>query len=421
MLVIALAAACVAAGTATGDPSIAAKQAQAQQVLSRLQQLDASVQRATSAYDAASAGLYRIERSLKINRQALHVARSNLGKAQVALEQRLVVIYTTRDEQSTLSVLLGAQSIDDLVNRIETVQSVSSQDVAVMNQVISFKRQIATHERILEHARAEQTRLVRQRAAAKAQMISERDHEQTPLQLDQGRDREPRRPAARTPAPARERRAATARRAEPARALGRPGLRGERIDAGRHQRRSAVAVHGGRRDRPAVSRHAVRLGRLQPRRLRLLRLRRVRLRAGRGLASALHRRTVERRRPGLPLRSPAGRSRLLRRARPRRHLHRRRPVRPRAAHRATSSRSPASARRGTPPPTTARGGSRGNQGSPVRPSFGARGDPKCGLRRERGPGSARWERFPLRAVSARCLPRATRGAEASRAASSASG
>jgi peptidoglycan DL-endopeptidase CwlO len=179
VLVIAIAAACVAAGTATGDPSISAKQAQAQQVMSRLQQLDGSVQRATSAYDAASAGLYRIERSLKINRQALHVARTNLGKAQVALEQRLVVIYTTRDEQSTLSVLLGAQSINDLVNRIETLQSVSSQDVAVMNQVISFKRQIAAHEKFLEHARAEQTRLVRERAAAKSQMISERDHEQS--------------------------------------------------------------------------------------------------------------------------------------------------------------------------------------------------------------------------------------------------
>ena len=179
MLVIAIAAACVAAGTATGDPSISAKQAQAQQVLSRLQQLDGSVQRATSAYDAASAGLYRIERGLKINRQALHAARTNLGKAQVALEQRLVVIYTTRDEQSTLSVLLGAQSINDLVNRIETLQSVSSQDVAVMNQVISFKRQIAAHEKYLEHARVEQARLVRERAAAKSQMISERDHEQS--------------------------------------------------------------------------------------------------------------------------------------------------------------------------------------------------------------------------------------------------
>jgi len=178
VLVIAIAAACVAAGGATGDPSIAAKQAQAQAVLGKLQQLDASVQRAVNAYDEATGRLYQIERSLTINRQALHVARANLKKSQVALAQRLVAIYTTRDDQSTLAVLLGAQSISDLVNRIETVQSVSSQDVAVMNQVISFKRQIARHERILERARAEQTRLVRERAAAKASVTAQRDQEQ---------------------------------------------------------------------------------------------------------------------------------------------------------------------------------------------------------------------------------------------------
>jgi peptidoglycan DL-endopeptidase CwlO len=178
MIVIAIAAACVAAGTATGDPSIAAKQAQAQQVLGQLQQLDAGVQRAVNEYNSASGRLYQIERGLKINRQALHVARGNLARAQAALAQRLVAIYTTRDEQSTLAVLLGAKSVEDLVNRIETVQSVSSQDVAVMNQVISFKRQISTHERFLEHARAEQTRLVRERAAAKSQMISRRNGEQ---------------------------------------------------------------------------------------------------------------------------------------------------------------------------------------------------------------------------------------------------
>ena len=178
MIVVAIAAACVAAGSATGDPSIAAKEAQAQEVLGRLQQLDASVQRAVNQYDEATGRLYQIERNLRINKEALHVARANLKKSQAALAQRLVAIYTTRDDQSTLAVLLGAQSISDLVNRIETVESVSSQDVAVMNQVISFKRQIALHERILEHARAEQTRLVRERAAAKAAITSQRDQEQ---------------------------------------------------------------------------------------------------------------------------------------------------------------------------------------------------------------------------------------------------
>ena len=64
--------------------------------------------------------------------------------------QRLVVIYTSRDDQSTLAVLLGATSIDDLVNRIETVNSVSQQDVAVMNEVIGFKKAVTKHRHALE-------------------------------------------------------------------------------------------------------------------------------------------------------------------------------------------------------------------------------------------------------------------------------
>jgi len=165
VLILVVTAAFVAAGTATGDPSVNAKQAQAQQVMGQITQLDSSLHRAQSAYESATVKLRGIEHSLKINKVALHAARANLGRAQVALAQRLVAIYTTRDEQSTLSVLLGAQSIDDLVSRIETVQSVSSQDVAVMNQVISFKHQVTAYQHALVKAHVDQKRLVAQRAA----------------------------------------------------------------------------------------------------------------------------------------------------------------------------------------------------------------------------------------------------------------
>ena len=158
------------AGTATGDPSVSAKQAQAQQVMDQIMQLDSSMQRAKSAYDSASVKLGVIEHSLTINKIALRAARANLGTAQIALARRLVAIYTTRDDQSTLAVLLGAQSIDDLVSRIETVQTVSSQDVAVMNQVIGFKHEVTVHRHALVHARHDQKRLVAQRAAAKARI-----------------------------------------------------------------------------------------------------------------------------------------------------------------------------------------------------------------------------------------------------------
>ena len=173
VLAIALAAAGLAAGAATADPSIGAKQAEAQRVMGQIQALDSSLERARTAYQSATFKLAHIQHNLTINRIGLHVARANLVVAQNNLSQRLVSIYTGRDNQSTLAVLLGATSIDDLVNRIETVQSVSSQDVAVMKQVVSFKHEVTVRQHALVSERKAQVSLVRQRAAAKARISSQ--------------------------------------------------------------------------------------------------------------------------------------------------------------------------------------------------------------------------------------------------------
>jgi peptidoglycan DL-endopeptidase CwlO len=186
VLVVALAAAFVAAGSATGDPSVSAKQAQVVSVMTQIRQLDASLERARNRYEAATQQLRVIEHSLSINKIALHAARHNLRTSQRSLMQRLVVIYTTRDDQSTLGVMLGATSINDLVNRLETVQSVSSQDVAVMNQVIGFKRAVTVHQHALVRAHRSQTQLVQERAAAKARLGSQIAHEQRLLSSIKG-------------------------------------------------------------------------------------------------------------------------------------------------------------------------------------------------------------------------------------------
>ena len=177
-LVLVIAAACIAAGTATGNPSVSAKQAQARQVLAQITQLDGSLHRAQNAYLDSTRQLHVIEHNLTINKIALHVARTNLRLSQKALMSRLVTIYTSRDGQSTLAVLLGAQSIDDLVNRIEAVRSVSSQDVAVMNQVIGFKKAVVVHQRALVTEHRSQARVVRERAAAKERVGSQLAREQ---------------------------------------------------------------------------------------------------------------------------------------------------------------------------------------------------------------------------------------------------
>jgi cell wall-associated NlpC family hydrolase len=172
--VIVLAASLLAAGGATADPSsVAGKQAQARQVLAQIQGIDASLERAVEAYDAASSKLQAVESSLRQNRKDLRTARSNLVHAQGALSDRLVSIYTAGEDQSTLSILLGSSSLDDMLNRLETVNSVSSQDARVISEVTSFKAAVKRHERELERARVEQQRQVAARAAERSRIQSQ--------------------------------------------------------------------------------------------------------------------------------------------------------------------------------------------------------------------------------------------------------
>ena len=172
-----LAAAGVAAGTATGD-RVNSKRAEAQRVAAQIQELDAGLERARNRYEMATVKLHQIEHSLTVNRIGLRAARANLKQSQSALMSRLVAIYTSRDDQSTLGVILGATSIEDLVNRVETVQSVSSQDVAVMNEVIGFKKAVTIHQNALVRAHRSQRQLVAARAAAKARISSQLGREQ---------------------------------------------------------------------------------------------------------------------------------------------------------------------------------------------------------------------------------------------------
>jgi cell wall-associated NlpC family hydrolase len=150
--------------------SIGAKRAQAQGVLAKLQQLDAAAQRANSRYQAASAKLKSVERQLRINHQALGVARGNLARAQHTLAKRLVVMYTTQDQQSSLAVILGAHSLNDLVSRIEALNSMSKQDSGLIQQVVGFHRQIVHRRTLLRTERVRQHQLVAARAAERNQI-----------------------------------------------------------------------------------------------------------------------------------------------------------------------------------------------------------------------------------------------------------
>jgi cell wall-associated NlpC family hydrolase len=140
-------------------------------VLVQLQQLDAAAQRANSRYQAASRKLQRVQHQLRVNRQALGVARGNFGRAQRTLAKRLVAIYTSEDQQSSLAVILGARSLDDLVSRIEAVTTMSKQDTTLIHQVVGFQHQIVRRRTLLRSQRVRQHRLVSVSAAERTRAV----------------------------------------------------------------------------------------------------------------------------------------------------------------------------------------------------------------------------------------------------------
>jgi peptidoglycan DL-endopeptidase CwlO len=161
------------AGSATADPSVSSKQGEARQVLAQIDRLDRSLEQAVEAYNSANVKLAGIERDQKRARFELSVAKANLGHAQAALAERLVAIYTSESQNSALEVLLGSGSLDDLLNRIETVNRVSSQDTRVMREVRTFKRAVLEQQAELRRAHAAQAKVVAARAAARASIQSQ--------------------------------------------------------------------------------------------------------------------------------------------------------------------------------------------------------------------------------------------------------
>jgi cell wall-associated NlpC family hydrolase len=161
-------AAALAATPAVGDPTIASKQAEAQSVMNQVQQLDSSLERAVEAYNLATVKLSRVRAELKANHVQLRIAKQSLERAQEALSARLVSLYTSDGRSDSLEVLLGASSLDDLVNRFNTANRISSQDSKVLDQVARFDKLVKAQEVRLKHAKAEAAALVRERASERA-------------------------------------------------------------------------------------------------------------------------------------------------------------------------------------------------------------------------------------------------------------
>jgi cell wall-associated NlpC family hydrolase len=165
---------------AFADPSsVASKRAQADQVMGQLRSLSDQLERARSQYAASTAKLAQIQRNVRENKRELRIAQHNLKASQRAVAQRLVALYTT-EQTSTIEVILGAKSLDDMISRLDNARSVTSLDSNVLGQVTTFRSAVERNRIALATERASQQHVVAERAAAK-QSIESRISEQQSL------------------------------------------------------------------------------------------------------------------------------------------------------------------------------------------------------------------------------------------------
>jgi cell wall-associated NlpC family hydrolase len=168
ILVAALAGALLlAAGSASADPDIQSKREQAQAIIAELQNLDASLAVSIESYNFANVELDRLEAELETNARHLVAARKSLNVAQARIAERLRDLYVNGDGDSTLEVLLGSKSLDDIIARLDAIQRVSSQDAWILREVKQFRRAVQTRRANLKDARVKQVQVVADRAAQK--------------------------------------------------------------------------------------------------------------------------------------------------------------------------------------------------------------------------------------------------------------
>ena len=127
--------------------------------MAELENLDMSLAVSIEAYNYANVELDRIDGELEINARHLVAARKSLNVAQARIAERLRDLYVNGDGDSTLEVLLGSKSLDDIISRLDAIERVSSQDARILTEVKQFRHAGPDeHRGKLKDARAEQAR-----------------------------------------------------------------------------------------------------------------------------------------------------------------------------------------------------------------------------------------------------------------------
>jgi peptidoglycan DL-endopeptidase CwlO len=176
-----LAAALAVVAVSPAEPGqISSKRAEAERVLAQIDAIDMELDQAVDAYNGATVQLETINLDLAANQKRLVTARANLAAAHKRVANRVLALYTSQ-EPDALAVLLGASSLGDLIERIDSVNRISKDDARIAEEVRRFRNEVRTRQQHLVQAQAQQRTIVAQRAARRSAIEGQLAERQTLL------------------------------------------------------------------------------------------------------------------------------------------------------------------------------------------------------------------------------------------------
>ena len=118
-------------------------------------------------WNYANIELGKIDTDLASNAKHLTAAKKSLVVAQKRISQRLRDLYINGQGDSTLEVILGSSSLDDIIARLDAIERVSSQDARILTTVKRYRKEVETRRTSLRESRARQAQVVAEQAAQK--------------------------------------------------------------------------------------------------------------------------------------------------------------------------------------------------------------------------------------------------------------
>ena len=141
--------------------------------MAQVESLNGNLEQTIEAYNYANIQLQQIDNDLASNAKHLVAAKKSLVVSRQRIAERLRDLYINGQGDSTLEVILGSSSLDDIIARLDAIERVSGQDAQILRTVKRYRKEVETRRSNLEKARTSQAQIVEDRAAEKQSIASQ--------------------------------------------------------------------------------------------------------------------------------------------------------------------------------------------------------------------------------------------------------